>query len=68
MARRSIVDVPDRDFGMLQMPNVVPRFSRDPAEPRHAGAELGQDNEAIYADLLGLPPDSIERLRAAGVI
>ncbi len=68
MARRSIVDVPDRDFGKLQMPNVVPRFSRDPTEPKHAGAELGQDNDAIYVDLLGLSPDSIERLRAAGVI
>ncbi|RSE83989.1 CoA transferase [Achromobacter denitrificans] len=68
MARRSIVDVPDRDFGKLQMPNVVPRFSRDPTEPKHAGAELGQDNHAIYVDLLGLSPDSIERLRAAGVI
>lgn len=68
MARRSIVDVPDRDFGKLQMPNVVPRFSRDPTEPKHAGAELGQDTDAIYVDLLGLSPDSIERLRAAGVI
>ncbi|ADP18094.1 CoA-transferase family III family protein 37 [Achromobacter xylosoxidans A8] len=68
VARRSIVDVPDRDFGMLQMPGVVPRFTRDPTEPTHAGAELGQDNDAVYADLLGLTPDSIARLRAAGVI
>ncbi len=68
VARRSIIGVPDHDFGTLHMPNVVPRFVRDPTEPRHAGAELGQDNERIYRDLLGLSPDRITRLRESGVI
>ena len=68
VARRSIVEVPDRDFGMLQMPSVVPRFTRDPTEPTHAGAGLGQDNDAIYGELLGLAPDRIAQLRTDGVI
>lgn len=67
-ARRSIVPVPDRDFGSLQMPAVVPRFAGSPSTPRHAGAALGQDNAQVYRELLGLPDDTLAQLRADGVI
>ncbi|MGQ2994110.1 CaiB/BaiF CoA transferase family protein [Variovorax sp.] len=67
-ARRSIVPVPDRDFGSLQMPAVVPRFAGSPSVPRHAGAALGQDNAQVYRELLGLPDDTLAQLRADGVI
>ncbi|KAF1061178.1 CaiB/BaiF CoA-transferase family protein [Variovorax sp.] len=67
-ARRSIVPVPDRDFGSPQMPAVVPRFAGSPSAPRHAGAALGQDNAQVYRELLGLPDDTLAQLRADGVI
>ena len=36
------------------MHNVVPRLSETPGEIRQPGGALGQDNDAIYGDELGL--------------
>lgn len=68
-ARKAIVGVPDRDFGSIDMPAVVPRFCNDPPPPpRNAAGALGQDNQAVFGDLLGLSTQEIERLQQAGVI
>lgn len=67
-ARGAITAVPDRDFGTVQMQNVVPRFVNDPGCVRHAGGALGQDNDEIFGNWLGLSPDERSRLVSAGVI
>lgn len=69
LARKSIVSVPDRDFGHIDMPNVVPRFTNaPPLQPRSAAGDLGQDNDLVYRQRLGLSREEIEQLIHAGVI
>jgi formyl-CoA transferase len=50
------------------MHNVVPKLSDSPGRVRHVGPELGEHNEDIYRDLLGLGDDAMASLRSAGVI
>lgn len=67
-ARKNIVDVPDIDFGTVKMQGVVPHFSDTPGEVRHSGGELGQDNEEVFMETLGLTKDTFNDLRAKGII
>ncbi|KHL15779.1 formyl-CoA transferase [Mumia flava] len=67
-ARDAVVRVPDPTFGTLAMPNVVPRLSATPGSVRWTGPTLGEHNEAVYGDLLGLDADERAALGAAGVI
>jgi crotonobetainyl-CoA:carnitine CoA-transferase CaiB-like acyl-CoA transferase len=66
--RGNIVDVPDLDFGTVKMMGAVPRFSRSATAVRFAGGALGQHNDEVYGDLLGLSPEDLGQLRAEGVI
>lgn len=67
-AREAIVRVAHPQFGEIAMHNVAPRLSSTPGAVRHVGPELGEHNEAIYRDLLGLSDDDLSSLRADGVI
>ena len=44
------------------------RLSASPGSIRFTGRRLGQDNEQVYRDRLGLNPDQIAELRADGAI
>jgi crotonobetainyl-CoA:carnitine CoA-transferase CaiB-like acyl-CoA transferase len=67
-AREMIVDVPAEGVGALPQPGVVPRLSRTPGRIAHAGRSLGHDTDEVLSTLLGLGPDEIAALRAAGVV
>jgi crotonobetainyl-CoA:carnitine CoA-transferase CaiB-like acyl-CoA transferase len=64
----AITTVEDEDLGPLRMQNVMFRLSESPGSIRFAGRRLGQDNEQVYRDRLGLDPARIAQLRAEGVI
>ncbi len=68
LARKSIVSVQDGDFGAVDMPNIVPRFTVNRPELRTAGGGLGQDNKTVYSRLLGLNDETLARMESAGVI
>ena len=68
MARDAIVRLKHPDLGEFAMHNVVPKLSESPGRVRHVGPELGEHNEEIYRDLLGLDDDTMSSLRSAGVI
>jgi formyl-CoA transferase len=53
-ARNMIVDVPDETLGALPQPGVVPKLSKTPGEIRSLGPTLGNGNDAVYRDRLGL--------------
>ncbi|HMG65822.1 MAG TPA: CoA transferase [Streptosporangiaceae bacterium] len=67
-ARQAIVTVPHPDFGDLPMHNVAPKLSATPGSVRTAGPALGEHSEQVWGGLVGLGPDELARLRAAGVI
>ncbi|WP_155371248.1 CaiB/BaiF CoA transferase family protein [Catellatospora vulcania] len=67
-AREAIVRVPHPDFGELPMQNVAPRLSADPGSVRWAGPTLGQHNDEVYGDILGLSAQDRAELRERGVI
>jgi crotonobetainyl-CoA:carnitine CoA-transferase CaiB-like acyl-CoA transferase len=63
----AIVAVEDERLGPLKMPNVVSRLSETPGEIRSTGSRHGADTDAVLAEL-GLKPEEVARLRAAGVV
>src|SRR6185437_12677745 len=67
-ARESIISVEDTELGPIKMQNVVPRFSNVSGRVASAGPALGQHNDEIYRDLLGLSDDELQGLKAAEVI
>jgi formyl-CoA transferase len=68
IARDSIVQVPDQSFGQLRMQNVVPKLSATPGSIRWTGPDLGQHNDEVYGDLLGIDEGTRADLLARGVI
>jgi formyl-CoA transferase len=67
-ARNAIVTVPHPDFGSLKMQNVVPKLSESPGSVRTPSPALGEHNEVIYRELLGLSTEEMRDLEARGVI
>jgi crotonobetainyl-CoA:carnitine CoA-transferase CaiB-like acyl-CoA transferase len=64
----AITTVEDEDLGPLRMQNVMLRMAQTPGAIRFAGRRLGQDNEDVYAERLGIDPQRLAELRADGVI
>jgi formyl-CoA transferase len=54
----------------LRIPGIVPKLSRTPGKTRWVGPALGEHNDEIYRDLLGLclSPHDLEKLREESVI
>jgi formyl-CoA transferase len=66
--REAIVSVPHPQFGKIRMQNVVPKLSATPGGIRAPSPALGEHNDAVYLDLLGLPPERYAALKATRVI
>ena len=66
--REAIVSVPHPQFGTIRMQNVVPKLSETPGGIRRPSPALGEHNDEIYLDFLGMPRERYERLKAASVI
>jgi formyl-CoA transferase len=67
-ARHAIVNVEHPDFGELRMQNVAPRLSASPGSIRTPSPAMGQHNEEVYLNLLGMPRDQFERLKEQKVV
>jgi succinyl-CoA---D-citramalate CoA-transferase len=67
-ARENIVEVEDPEIGPFPMQNVVPRLTETPGEVRWTGPTLGQHNDEVYGELLGLDESAREDLRERGII
>jgi formyl-CoA transferase len=67
-AREAIVTVPHPDFGELKMQNVAPKLSETPGSIRTPSPELGQHNDEIFLNLLGLQRERYESLKSRKVI
>jgi formyl-CoA transferase len=68
IARDAIVTVDHPQFGKLRMQNVAPRLSETPGRVRAPSPALGQHNDEIYLELLGMPRERYTRLKSSKVI
>lgn len=64
----AITTVADEDLGPLRMQNLMFRLSESPGAIRFPGRRLGQDNERVYGERLGLEPARIAQLQDEGAI
>jgi succinyl-CoA--D-citramalate CoA-transferase len=67
-ARENVVTVQDPEMGPFPMQNVVPRLIETPGKVRWTGPALGQHNDEVYGEVLGLSEEEREALRERGVI
>jgi crotonobetainyl-CoA:carnitine CoA-transferase CaiB-like acyl-CoA transferase len=50
------------------MQGIVPKLSRTPGAITHAGQRMGQANEQVFGELLGLSSNQLADLQEKGVI
>lgn len=67
-AREALIKVEHPDFGPITMQNVAPKLSDTPGAVRHVGPTLGEHNDYVFGDLLGLSEESQAELREKGII
>jgi crotonobetainyl-CoA:carnitine CoA-transferase CaiB-like acyl-CoA transferase len=67
-ARKTFISIADPDLGSVTVQAPVARMSRTPGIVRHLGRHIGDDNEQVYGELLGLGPEDLCRLRDEGAI
>lgn len=67
-ARKVVVSVEDQDLGEIRMQSPTPRLSDTPGRIDFTGPHLGQHNEEVYCELLGLDAPQVAALRDRGVI
>ena len=67
-ARENVVEVEDPEIGPFPMQNVVPRLSETPGEVHWTGPALGEHNEEVYSEVLGLDEKETGGLRERGII
>ncbi|MEM2983353.1 MAG: CoA transferase [Candidatus Bathyarchaeia archaeon] len=67
-ARGNIIEIEDRDIGLVKMQNVTPRLSRTPGKVKSSAPGLGEHNREIYMGLLGLTDEELKILKEEGVI
>jgi crotonobetainyl-CoA:carnitine CoA-transferase CaiB-like acyl-CoA transferase len=68
-AREAIIGVPHPRWGEVKMQNVFPKLSATPGSVRRRAPErIGQDNAAVYSEMLGLDAAALADLQARGII
>jgi crotonobetainyl-CoA:carnitine CoA-transferase CaiB-like acyl-CoA transferase len=67
-AREMVVESEHPTLGTLLLPGNPIKMDRTPPTVRTAPPTVGQDNEYVYTELLGLSPDELARLRSGGAV
>ena len=67
-ARENIIQVEHPDFGTLKMPGIVPKLSVTPGEIKWIGPKMGEHNQEIYQEMLGIDSDELDALKEKGII
>ena len=67
LARGMLAEVEMSDGSRLKVPGMVPKLSRTPGLHRRNAPELGQDTDAVLAEL-GITPEQIQAMRQKGIV
>jgi len=68
LEREAIVDFQDPNKGKLLIPGVFPKLAKAPGRVEFLGAHLGEHNQEIFGDFLGLSKEEINDLQSKNVI
>ncbi|MGH3732015.1 MAG: CaiB/BaiF CoA transferase family protein [Acidimicrobiales bacterium] len=68
VAREAIVRLMHPEIGEFAMHNVFPRLSTTPGAVRTVGPELGEHNDEVLTQLLGMSNDEIASFKSRGII
>src|SRR5262249_44802574 len=66
--RGDIISVADQDFVRVRMQGVVPMLHQRPGSVWRVGPRLGEDNDLVYGEWLGIPAERLSELHEKGVI
>jgi formyl-CoA transferase len=66
--REAIIEFDDYEFGKILVPGIVPKLRNFPGQIQFLGAKLGEHNQEIYQNLLGLTSKEIKDLEEKKVI
>jgi crotonobetainyl-CoA:carnitine CoA-transferase CaiB-like acyl-CoA transferase len=67
-AREYFITLEHPDFGTVEHPGQTVRLHGTPGQTQHPIGRLGEANEAVFCDLLGLSQDELARFVASGVV
>jgi len=67
LARGMLQTIDTGDGDALQVPGIVPKLSRTPGAQRRNAPRLGQDTDAVLAEI-GLTPAQVAELKRRGVV
>ena len=67
-AREMLVEIEHPSLGALLVTGLPVKLSATPGSVRKAPPMVGEDNDRVYSDVLGLGPAEIAELRASGAI
>ncbi len=66
--REMIKEIVDPAWGKVKVPGVAPKLSKTPGDIMWPGPELGEHNQEIYKDFLGLSDEEIKGLYRKQII
>jgi crotonobetainyl-CoA:carnitine CoA-transferase CaiB-like acyl-CoA transferase len=66
--RKSILEFADDKLGKLFVKGIIPKFKNYPGSIRFLGAGLGEYNNEVYQNLIGLSLEEIEKLKENEII
>lgn len=66
--RGVFAEIDDDELGAMTVQTPVPRFSAATGRVDHLGPKIGEHNDVVYREVLGLSEEDIDGLRAKGVI
>lgn len=67
-AREMIVDMDHPGSGSVPLPGIVVKMSKTPGEIRTPAPRVGQHNDEVYGELLGLSREEIDQLERRKII
>lgn len=67
-ARETLVEIEYPGVGHVPLPGVVIKMNETPGTVERHAPKIGENNQEVYSELLGLTPEELSRLEAEGVI
>ena len=67
-AREAIIEIADKSLGKLKMQSTFPKLSSTPGKVRWTGPDLGEHNDDVYKDMLGMDDKTIKDYQERGII